>query len=301
MKLLIVVLLFFSPWIYPFHAAVLNNHIDHAAPCCVDYCYAKDSQRPQNMRMNTKTAYQLIKDDDNITVPSGCTPSKFWLISRHGTRLPTPNHIPKMQKLTKFQSEILTNYANGNQPSVGALCEEDLELLQGWRWDNNITTDIGDYLTVQGWNDLKGMAEYYKGQYPSLVGEYGADKFLFKHTNTQRTEASYKAFVDGLFGEGSHDRIPAPVVPAKETLLRPYDYCPAWTEQKEALDSPTTELSKFKSSPLYKKVVRDVAIKTGYPAGALSSKDVESMFEMCSFETAWNIGASSPWCSVRSI
>lgn len=50
---------------------------------------------------------------------------------------------------------------------------------------------------------------------------YDPEKFLFRYTNTQRTEASYKAFVEGLFGENAyqHIQVPAPLQ-NNDTLLR---------------------------------------------------------------------------------
>lgn len=178
--------------------------------CCVAYCYAEDDLRPQNIRMSTKTAYQLVKGRDRVKTPSNCTATKFWLLSRHGTRLPSAKHIDHLRKLTEFQSEIIENYSKGRGPSVGALCEADLKLMEDWKWDSNITEDIGDYLTVQGWNDLKGLAHNYKATYPALFKDYSAQDYIFQHSNTQRTEARYKAFVDGLFGNGAHERIPHP-------------------------------------------------------------------------------------------
>lgn len=193
-----------------------------AAPrCCTDYCYSTDVLRPQNIRMNTKTAYQLVRGGQSANIPAGCTPSKFWLLSRHGTRLPSTSKIEKLEGLPTYQAEIIKNYANGNQPAAGALCAADLALLTNWRWDTNISSTMDEYLVQQGWNDLKGIAQHYKAQYPGLLGgSYSADKFLFRHTNTQRTQASYQGFVDGLFGDNAHKDIPAPNVPAQDTLLR---------------------------------------------------------------------------------
>lgn len=190
--------------------------------CCTEYCYSTDTVRPQNIHMNTKTAYQLVRGRQSANVPTGCTPSKFWLLARHGTRLPGTSTIEKMAGLSKYQGEIISNYATGNsKPAVGALCDSDLALLTNWRWDTNISSTMNQYLTHQGWDDLKGLAEHYKAQYPGLLGgSFSADKFHFRHTNTQRAEASYQGFVDGLFGDNSHKNIPPPTLPEQDTFLR---------------------------------------------------------------------------------
>lgn len=196
--------------------------ISPAAPrCCTEYCYSSDPVRTQNLHMNTKTAYQLVRGRQSANVPSGCTPSKFWLLARHGTRLPGTSTIEKMEGLSKYQDEIINNYASGNQPAEGGLCEDDLALLADWRWDTNISSTMNQWLTQQGWDDLKGLAEHYKAQYPGLLdGPYSAAKYHFRHTNTQRAEASYQGFVEGLFGENAHEDIPAPTLPEQDTFLR---------------------------------------------------------------------------------
>lgn len=51
----------------------------------------------------------------------------------------------------------------------GQLCEEDLDLLRAWKWDHNITSIYGDFLTVQGWNDLKILAVDYQRQFKTLL------------------------------------------------------------------------------------------------------------------------------------
>lgn len=43
-----------------------------------------------------------------------------------------------------------------------------------------------------------------------LPNEYDRDGFHFQHTSTQRTEASFRAFVEGLFGDGAHEHIDVP-------------------------------------------------------------------------------------------
>lgn len=266
-----------------------------------DYCYSTDTVRPQTLLLNTKTAYQRIKSTDPIEHPANCTPTKFWLFSRHGTRLPSAGSILKLPKLIKIQSEIIKNYnEEGNRPIEDALCPEDLQLLKEWKWDTNITVDKNDWLTIQGWNDLKGIAQFYKANFPTLLSAYYPSKFIFRHSATQRTQASYKAFVDGLLGEGANEFIPAPVVPKRDTLIRPYDYCVAWQRRKDDMEAPDSELSKFKASELYQNMVKEINRKAGYKTEfPLGTKDIEKMHEMCEYETAWNLDADSPWCSVR--
>lgn len=101
------------------------------------------------------------------------------------------------------------------------MCEGDLELLKKWHWDHNITADYSEFLTVQGWNELKLLAIRYQNTFQQIMTTtYERERFLFRYTNTQRTEASFKAFVEGLFGPRAHERIHVDPPPMNDTLLR---------------------------------------------------------------------------------
>lgn len=44
------------------------------------------------------------------------------------------------------------------------------------------------------------MAQDFKKNVPEILSsDYSKEKYFFMHTNTQRTKASYLAFVEGLF------------------------------------------------------------------------------------------------------
>lgn len=67
---------------------------------------------------------------------------------------------------------------------------------------------------------MRDLAIVYKNAFPSLIGSaYSPDKFLFQHTNYQRTEGSYKAFVEGLFGEGAYNSFSIDPLPKPSMLL----------------------------------------------------------------------------------
>lgn len=101
------------------------------------------------------------------------------------------------------------------------MCENDLDLLKRWHWDRNITADYSEFLTAQGWNELKFMAIRYQRTFPNIWENiYDRQKFLFRYTNTQRTEASFKAYVEGLFGPNAHEHIRVEPPPINDTLLR---------------------------------------------------------------------------------
>lgn len=122
----------------------------------------------------------------------------------------------------QLRDEIIEHYEKGQTiPGVGALCEYDLELLRKWRWDPNMTKEVGYFLTVQGWNDLKILAIRLNRAFPHIAeGTYDPKKFIFQHSTTQRTEASYKAFLEGLFGENAYQHVNSTYPAKNDALIR---------------------------------------------------------------------------------
>lgn len=68
---------------------------------------------------------------------------------------------------------------------------------------------------------MKSIADRYQHLFPGILQNiYDAKKFLFRHTDTQRTKASLQAFVEGLFGPNSFNHIDIPPVKENDKLLK---------------------------------------------------------------------------------
>ncbi|XP_055322266.1 multiple inositol polyphosphate phosphatase 1-like [Sitodiplosis mosellana] len=266
--------------------------------CCQEYCYDLDNERPQSAHFASKTSYLIVKGPETgrqYLVPN-CNPTKIWIFARHGTRLPEGERMQSLSQLEDLRDEIIANYEKRHsKPAIGAMCENDLDLLKRWHWNQNITAQYAAFLTVQGWEELKFMAIRYQRVFPNILENiYDKNKFLFRYTNTQRTEASYKAFVEGLFGPNAHEHIQVQPPPTNDTLLRPYDYCAPHDMSKSKGDG--TEYKKFVKSQTMTQLVSDVSSRLGYKY-PLKLQQVMDMFEMCRFDQAWNIGSPSAWCA----
>ncbi|XP_059613076.1 multiple inositol polyphosphate phosphatase 1-like [Phlebotomus argentipes] len=270
-----------------------------AAQCCEEYCYGTDSDRAQARHYATKTAYQIIRSGDAsryYSVPN-CEPRKFWMLSRHGTRLPSAKDMQKLRNLIDLRDQIIENYEKRrSKPDTGALCDADYQTIKNWRWDSNLTGNFDNYLTVQGWNDLKLLAQHYQRIFPNLLPNiYTQDKYLFRHTNIQRTEASFRAFVEGLFGPDAYQHVSlAP--DDNNVLLRPYDHCPAWETQGDAIDEPNSEVNKFIASQLFQDTLSQVSQRLGFKF-QLPADQVEQIWDMCRYEQAWFLQRVSAWCT----
>lgn len=101
------------------------------------------------------------------------------------------------------------------------MCPEDFALLKDWKLDVNVSVSYAEYLTVAGWNELENIAMRYQQAFPTLLPKtYDSTKYRFRHTDTQRTEASFRAFADGLFGYNGYQKVIRESIPAVDLLLR---------------------------------------------------------------------------------
>uniref|UniRef100_A0A182TS74 Multiple inositol polyphosphate phosphatase 1 n=1 Tax=Anopheles melas TaxID=34690 RepID=A0A182TS74_9DIPT len=270
--------------------------------CCESYCYNDDPERKQVKHFATKTMYELVRapDTDRQHIVPNCVPVKFWLLSRHGTRLPGKSEINELPKQLKLlQDAIMDNYfTRRTPPDNGRMCEEDLELLRQWHWDPNITEQYDSFLTDQGWEDLKYIALRAKEKYWQVFGSgYQPAKFMFRHTRTQRTEASFKAFAEGLFGREEAQRVKPTPATEPDRLLKPYDDCPDFDANKDRNKrDENSEVNKFLRSALFTGTVWDISQRLGFRHN-LSVEQVETLWDACRYEQAWKISRPSPFCA----
>ncbi|XP_052860126.1 multiple inositol polyphosphate phosphatase 1 [Anopheles cruzii] len=281
---------------------LVNVSIAQRSDCCESYCYNDDHDRTQVQHFATKTAYEVIRipDTDKQHIVPNCRPVKLWSLNRHGTRLPSKGDIQKLPRLLKMlQDAIMENYfGRRTLPDNGRMCEEDLELLRGWNWNPNITEQYESVLTTAGWEEVKYFALRTKNRYWDIIGPtYEPKKYLFRHTNAQRTEASFKAFVEGLFGTEEAKRVKPVPASDPDRLLKPYDYCPDYANNKARDErDENAEANKFTRTPLFISTVWDISQRLGFRHN-LSVEQIDAMWSMCRFEQAWHLSMTSPFCS----
>jgi hypothetical protein len=83
------------------------------------------------------------------------------------------------------------------------MCDEDLRSLLDWKWDEAFESRVG-MLNRRGWHSLFDLANRLKTAYSELNQTYSTENYHFRHTKSARTRDSCYAFIDGLFGVGTH-------------------------------------------------------------------------------------------------
>uniref|UniRef100_A0A1B0DD06 Multiple inositol polyphosphate phosphatase 1 n=1 Tax=Phlebotomus papatasi TaxID=29031 RepID=A0A1B0DD06_PHLPP len=219
------------------------------------------------------------------------------MLSRHGTRLPSAKDMNKMKALIDIRDQIIDNYEKRrSKPDQGALCDADYNGIKNWRWNVNLTGEYDNFLTAQGWNDLKFLAKHYQRSLPNVLPNiYTPDKYKFSHTNVQRTEASYKAFVEGLFGENAYQHVTLSQ-DNDDSFLKPYDHCPDYDKNSDAISEPSSEQSKFMASNTFQNMLSQVSQRLGFKF-QLTADQMELIWDICRYEQAWALDKVSAWCA----
>lgn len=144
---------------------------------------------------------------------------------------------------------------------------------------------------------MKYLGLDYQKTFQTLIEpRYSQEKFKFGYTSTQRTEASYKAFVEGLFGPNADGIIHTQPENNQSILLRPYDSCKEFEKNGDRAKDKESEWFKFQQTNTYKKMAEELSIRLGYKY-TLQSKQIDSMWDMCRFDQAWYLQDESPWCT----
>lgn len=135
------------------------------------------------------------------------------------------------------------------------MCQQDFNLINNWRFDPNITVEVEQFLTVAGWNEIVGVAQRYRNAFPTLLPSvYNRNWFKFRHTNRQRTQASVRAFADGLFGHNGYQQVYVEPVLDPDRLLRPHDGCHLY----DAASDNTVQRGLWQNGPEFQTMMNQV-------------------------------------------
>lgn len=141
------------------------------------------------------------------------------------------------------------------------------------------------------------MAIDYQRVFQNLIEpRYSQEKFRFGYTDTQRTEASYKAFIEGLFGPGADGIVSTKPESNNSILLRPYERCGEFVKNEEKAKDNNSEYFKFEQSDIFKKTSEEISTRLGFKY-TLNPKQIDTIFDMCRYDQAWFLQEDSAWCA----
>ncbi|XP_062141359.1 multiple inositol polyphosphate phosphatase 1-like isoform X2 [Drosophila sulfurigaster albostrigata] len=244
-------------------------------------------------RFSTKTPYRAIANyNDTSPIYNGCHPTRIWSIIRHGTRNPSKSVILHAKtRLVELQSLILQQ----TKPPAH-LCADDLKQLRRWNWDH-IEPDDEKLLVAEGEDELIELAERMQLRFPKLLPDlYNPEWYYMKYTATQRTLKSAQSFATGLFGRHRIHAITYPQPLKRDPVLRFYKLCSRWKTDVDKNPETMFNARSFYAEPAMQSAVEQVRSSTQL-SDELTDEDVQLMYTVCAFETAWQRHKSpSVWC-----
>lgn len=174
------------------------------------------------------------------------------------------------------------------------MCDADFDSIYNWVFDANITVSQEQFLTVSGWNIVKNLARRYQRAFPTLLPSvYDRSRFTFRHTDRQRTQATVRAFADGLFGENAYRFVFFPDPPNPDALLRPHDNCPLYDQASNT----QAERDRWQNSAEFQGTLTRVNDKLGLTGGQrLTARQMRTMWELCQFHQLWYPEIDGPYC-----
>lgn len=134
--------------------------------------------------------------------------------------------------------------------------------------------------------------------FPTLLPRtYSPNQYRFQHTDRQRTQATVRAFADGLFGENMYRTVNMPTPPNPDHLLRPHDDCPAY----DAASDTQVVRGQWQNSAEFQQTLNNINDKLGLVGGQrLSARQMRTMWEICQFHQLWYPNEDAPYCGAIS-
>lgn len=171
----------------------------------------------------------------------------------------------------------------------------EVEAFKAWN-PFPVSLDQQKFLTKEGEEELLELGKRFKSTFPMFFND-DRSTFTFKHTPTQRTNLSAKKFIEGLFeNSAKHDAIE---VARDDPVLRPYKGCPLWRTTVKKNPESLREKRRFLESSHVDNMMNELREITR--VDYLDFKDVELIYTMCGYETAWRhhlYNGKSIWCSL---
>lgn len=129
-------------------------------------------------RFSTKSPYIYHNLYEKFSFPEFRI-SRVWALYRHGTRFPGKKAIHKYTyNLTELRDKLV---------ETARLNAKEIADLKDWK-PKVIQPEHAKYLTKEGDQELLQLGARFRQRFPNLFNT--PSQFVFKHTPTQRTEAS---------------------------------------------------------------------------------------------------------------
>jgi len=185
-----------------------------------------------------------------------------------------------------------------NLKDASFLTSDEKSAFKTWK-PMQISLTQQKFLTKEGEEELYNLGTRFRNQFMNNFNE-DQTNITIKHTPTQRTNISARKFVEGLFQSTANNHNHKIVEVARDDpILRPYKGCPLWRKTVKKNPETLNEKNSLIVSTTVENLVNEMREMTQIKD--LDFKDIELIYNMCGFETAWRHlphNGKSIWCSL---
>ena len=228
-------------------------------------------------RFSLKSPYRFSPLQKLLPSPQ-CEISYLIAISRHTSRFPTAKNI---KLFSDFQFK-LSNISFS--PSYS--------WLQNWTCDFSL--DTAGELSSAGEIEAISIGERYRRRYVGFFDRYSPDLFQVNSTFKNRTFETAQAFMTGVFGQRYRNQFEITRNPVDDSLLRFFDDCPKYKQNKEEKAGPILEGMNTRTE--FVELVERVNARVG--TDLLDWTDINTLWKICSME--YIVTQSTLMCSLFS-
>lgn len=186
------------------------------------------------------------------------------------------------------------------------MCRDDFEAIRNWTRGANFSEPAG-LSTQAGVIAMENIARRFQQHFPDILTQtYNFDRFLFRHTNSEHTNTSTRAFARGLFGEAGSQNVIYEDIPEVDFLLRPNNFCPLYDE---AISGWNIVRMGYEDGPEIQELVEQINRRLGFrSSNQLSFQTIIRMWQWCVYETSSTFelsaserGETISWCAPFSV
>lgn len=197
----------------------------------------------------------------------------------------------------------MNNYEAGRT----TLCRQDYEAIRNWTRPTNFNMSNAGLHTEAGLEALHNVAKRFQQVVPEvLTATYDPERFHFRHSYSETSNTSIRALATGLFGAAGAQNVVYEDVPERDILLRPFDFCPAYSD---ATENWNASQEAFRRGPEVEESLQNINRKLGFVGSdQLSFETIFIMWEWCRYELSSTFefsnsetGDDSIWCAAFSV
>ncbi|KAG6797882.1 multiple inositol polyphosphate phosphatase 1 [Apis mellifera caucasica] len=257
-----------------------------------EYCYADDPN--PYLLFGIRTAYKNVRGTITDSMIPNCEPLQIWMLLKHGSISP-PKYWSMRLKDDNNMEIIKRDLAHSK---AGRMCQKDYERIKHWNNYEYIDKTKVWILSKEGELGMMRLGQRLKTYFPELIQCRPVNtlkkQYYFRAMNAQRSIASMRSLIKGLFGNINLDNVDIRNT-SHDKILQYH------LTQREFFDYYNTR-DLFIFNDEFRKMINGIRQRydlSSDPAHFIYAFDqlLDANY-VCMRETSWYPDVKSPWCAM---